>query len=160
MAVYEPGVSIAGSIPMHWMPGYKKKLAEQQYLDALVEFSRGTGPDRARATPLWLMKLLLLLFLSSQERQQMLGLLPENLREHQEVARLDSTVQQYREITAGVLLLYGGKTHSTWVDLAMQQLAAVIPHTDTRAFPTLNHVGIDTKAPQEVAKVVGAYFLA
>ena len=38
IAVYEPGVSIDGSIPMGWMPGYRKKLAEQKHLDAFVEF--------------------------------------------------------------------------------------------------------------------------
>src|SRR3954464_1212375 len=51
MAVYEPGVSIDGSIRMDWMPRYEQNLAEKRYLDGLVEFSRGTGPDRARNTP-------------------------------------------------------------------------------------------------------------
>ncbi len=159
LAVYEPGVSIHGSISMDWIPGYEKKLAEQKYLAALVEFSRGTGPDRARNTPSWLMKLLLPLFLSSQDRKQMLGLLPQNLREHQEVARFDSSYENYREITANVLLMYGGKSGSTWANMAMEQLAAVLPHSETQEFPTLNHFGIDKKAPQEVARAVSGYFL-
>ncbi len=50
VAVYEPGVSIDGSILMHWMPGYEKKLAEKKYLDAFVEFSLAVGPKRARNT--------------------------------------------------------------------------------------------------------------
>ncbi len=159
IAVYEPGVSIGGSISMDWMPRYEKKLAEQKYLDAFVEYSLGTGPDRARNTPRWLMKLLLPLFLSSQDRKQMLGLLPENLREHRELARLDSHYETYRDITADVLLMYGGRTHIAWVDLAMEQLAAVLPHSETKGFPTLNHFGIDKKAPGEVARAVCAYFL-
>jgi pimeloyl-ACP methyl ester carboxylesterase len=159
LAVYEPGVSISGSISMDWMPRYEKMLAEKKYLDAFVEYSLGTGPDRARDTPHWLMKLLLPLFLSSQDRKQMLGLLPENLREHQELARLDSQYETYREITADVLLLYGGRTHIAWVDLAMKQLATVLPHSETKGFPTLDHFGIDKKAPREVAKAVSDYFL-
>jgi len=159
IAVYEPGVSIDGSIPMGWMPGYEKKLAEKKYTDAFVEFSLGTGPDRARQTPPWLMKLLLPLFLSSHERQQMLGLLHENLREHQEVARLDSSYENYREIAAGVLLMYGGKSRSKWVDLAMERLAAVLPQSETKEFPKLDHFGIDKKAPREVARAVSDYFL-
>ena len=159
IAVYEPGVSVAGSIPMNWMPGYEQKLAARHDYDALVEFSLGTGPDRARSTPRWLMKLLLPLFLSARERQKMLGLLPENLREHREVARLDSSYEHYREIAANVLLMYGGKSHSTWVDQAITQLAAVLPHAETKAFPTLNHFGIDKRAPREVAKVVSDYFM-
>jgi hypothetical protein len=105
------------------------------------------------------MKLLLPLFMSSHERQQMLGLLPENLREHQEVARLDSTYQNYREIAANVLLMYGGKSNMKWVDLATERLAAVLPQSETKEFPTLDHFGIDKKAPREVAKAVSEYFL-
>ena len=159
LAVYEPGVSIDGSIPMDWMPGYEKKLAEKKYLDAFVEFSLGVGPERARNTPPWLMKLLLPLFLSSHERKLMLGLLPENLREHHEVARLDSSYENYREIAAGVLLMYGGKSNTTWVDLSMERLAAILPRSETKEFPKLDHFGIDKKAPREVAKAVSAYFL-
>ncbi len=159
LAVYEPGVSIDGSIPMDWMPGYEKKLAEKKYLDAFVEFSLGVGPERARNTPPWLMKLLLPLFLSSHERNLMLGLLPENLREHHEVARLDSSYENYREIAADVLLMYGGKSNTTWVDLSMERLALVLPRSETKEFPKLDHFGIDKKAPREVAQAVSAYFL-
>jgi pimeloyl-ACP methyl ester carboxylesterase len=159
IAVYEPGVSIDGSIPMDWMPGYEKKLAEKKYADAFVEFVIGTGPERARQTPPWLMKLLLPLFLSSHERKLMLGLLPENLREHQEVARLDSSYENYREIAADVLLMYGGKSHTKWVDIAMERLAGVLPHSETQEFPKLDHFGIDKKAPRDVARAVSEYFL-
>jgi pimeloyl-ACP methyl ester carboxylesterase len=159
VAVYEPGVSIDGSIPMGWMPGYEKKLAEKEYLDAFVEFSLGAGPERARNTPPWLMKLLLPLFLSSHERKLMLGLLSENLREHQEVARLDSSYENYREIAADVLLMYGGKSNTTWVNLAMERLAVVLPRSETKQFPKLDHFGIDKKAPREVARAVSTYFL-
>jgi pimeloyl-ACP methyl ester carboxylesterase len=159
VAVYEPGVSIDGSISMDWMPRYERMLAQKKYLDAFVAFSLGTGPDRARNTPPWLMKLLLPLFLPSYERKLMLGLLPENLREHREVARLDGQYQHYQEIAADVLLMYGGETKSTWVDLSMQRLATILPRSETLEFPTLNHFGIDKKAPKEVASAVSTYFL-
>lgn len=159
IAVYEPGVSIDGSILMDWMPGYEKKLAEKKYLDAFVEFSIGAGPERARNTPPWLMKLLLPLFINFHEHEQMLGLLHENLREHQEVARLDSSYQNYREISADVLLMYGGKSNAKWVDMAMERLAAVLSQSETKEFPKLDHFGIDKKAPRDVAKAVSEYFL-
>jgi pimeloyl-ACP methyl ester carboxylesterase len=159
IAVYEPGVSIAGSIPMGWMPGYEKKLAQKNYAGAFVEFLIGLGPERIRNIPRWYMKLLLPLIMSSHERKQMLGLLQENLREHQEVARLDSRYENYREIAADVLLMYGGKSNTTWVDLAMERLTAVLPRSETKEFPKLDHFGIDKKAPREVAEAVCAYFL-
>jgi len=159
IAVYEPGVSIAGSIPMGWMPGYEKKLAEKNYAGAFVEFLIGLGPERIRNIPRWYMKLLLPLIMSSHERKQMLGLLQENLREHQEVARLDSSYENYREIAADVLFMYGGKSDVEWVLLAMEQLTAVLPRSETKEFPKLDHFGIDKKAPREVAEAVCAYFL-
>ena len=105
------------------------------------------------------MKLLIPLFLSTHERKLMLGLLPENLREHQEVARLDSSYENYREIAADVLLMYGGKSNMKWVDMAMERLAEVLLQSETKVFPKLDHFGIDKKAPQEVARVVSDYFL-
>lgn len=159
IAVYEPGVSIAGSIPMGWMPGYEKKLAEKKYLDAFVEFSLSVGPERARNTPPWLMKLILPLFLSAQERQHMFTLLHEGLREHREVARLDSSYENYREISAEVLLMYGGKSDVQWVNLLVERLTTVLPQSHTQQFPKLDHFGIDKKGPQEVARAVSTHFL-
>ena len=61
---------------------------------------------------------LLVIFLGSFSKwfRQMLGLLNQNLREWREIARLDSTYQNYREIAAGVLLMYGGKSDSKPVE--------------------------------------------
>jgi pimeloyl-ACP methyl ester carboxylesterase len=158
-AVYEPGVSIDGSLSAGWMPRCQQKLAEQKYLDAFVAFVLGLGPDSRRNTPPWLMKLLLLLFMNPHERKQRLTLLPEGLREHQEVVRLDNSYENYRAITADVLLMYGGKSDSSAVNLAMERLAAVLPRSETREFPKLDHFGIDQRAPQEVARAVSAFFL-
>jgi pimeloyl-ACP methyl ester carboxylesterase len=160
MALYEPGVSIDGSIRMDWMPRYEQELAQKRYLDALVEFSRGTGPDRGRNTPRWLMKLLLPLFLTAAERERMLALLSENLREHREIAHLDSHHERYRDISADVLLMYGGKSGIAWVPLAIERLLAVLPRAATREFPGLDHFGINKGSPREVARAVGDYFQA
>lgn len=86
IAVYEPGVSIDGSMPIDWMPGYEKKLAEKKDVDALVEFTLADAPPRLRKIPHWLMKpLVLLLFIRYPESRQILGLLHANLREWQEL---------------------------------------------------------------------------
>jgi len=159
IAVYEPGVSIDGSIPMGWMPGYEKKLAKKDYAGAFVEFLIGMGPERIRKIPHWYMKLLLPLIMSSHERKQRLGLLQENLREHKEVARLDNSYENYQEISAGVLLMYGGKDHTAQAERSMKRLAAVFPRSETKEFPKLDHFGIDKKAPREVAHAVSDYFL-
>src|SRR5437588_4471607 len=53
IAVYEPGVSIDGSMPKNWMPGYEKKLAENKDLDAFVEFTLADAPPPLSKTPPW-----------------------------------------------------------------------------------------------------------
>jgi len=160
IAVYEPAVSIGGSMPTAWMPGYEKRLAEKRNLDALVEFTLADAPRRIQKTPRWLMKLILLVLMSfSRQYRQMLDLLDQNLREWREIARLDSSWEHYREIAAGVLLMYGGKSDSAAVTLAMERLAAILPHAETKEFPRLDHFGIERTAPREVAKAVGDYFL-
>lgn len=158
-AVYEPGVSIEGSMPMGWMPGYEKKLADGSEFDALVDFTLCVGPERLHKMPRWLMKLALLFFVSSRERRQWLALLPENLREWREIGRLDSSYEHYREVAAGVLLMYGGRSDSRAVTLAAERLAAILPQSETKEFPRLDHFGIERTAPREVAKAVSEYFL-
>jgi pimeloyl-ACP methyl ester carboxylesterase len=159
IAVYEPGVSIDGSMPVHWMQGYEKKLAENRNLDALVEFTLADAPSRLAKTPAWLMKLMLrLFFVRHPGSKQMLGLLQQNLCEWREIARLDGHYMDYREISAAVLLLYGGRSDSRAVDLVIERLPAVIPHCETVVFPKLDHFGIERTAPREVAKVIGDFF--
>ncbi|GHO64799.1 hypothetical protein KSC_036910 [Ktedonobacter sp. SOSP1-52] len=159
VAVYDPGVSIDGSIPVAWIPSYEKKLAANKQLDAFVEFTLAMGPESARKTPPWLMKRMLPLFLKSHQLKTILSLLQENLREHKEVARLDNSYKNYREIAAGVLLMYGGKGHIPQADTSMKRLAAVFPRAETRKFPALDHFGLNKTGPQEVARAVSAYFL-
>jgi pimeloyl-ACP methyl ester carboxylesterase len=160
IAVYEPGVSIDGSMPTAWMPGYQKKLSEKRNLDALVEFTLADAPRRIQRTPRWLMKLILLVLVScSRQYRQMLDLLDQNLREWREIARLDSRCEHYREVGAGVLLMYGGRSDSKAVTVAMERLAAILPHAVTKEFSQLDHFGIERTAPREVAKAVSDYFL-
>jgi pimeloyl-ACP methyl ester carboxylesterase len=160
IAVYEPGVSIDGSVPTGWMRGYQDKLAAQRHMDAFVEFVRGMNPESAGKVPPWLMPWLLRLFLRAAERKQIFSLLEQNLREHQEAARLDNSYRTYRDIAAGVLLLYGGKGYTRKTEETMQRLAAVLLRSDLRVFPKLDHFGINKKDPQEVGRTVSAYFLA
>ena len=49
VAVYEPGVSIDGSMPTAWMPGYAKKSPKRN-VDALVEFTLADAPPRIQKT--------------------------------------------------------------------------------------------------------------
>ena len=95
---------------------------------------------------------------TSRQYRQMLGLLEQNLREWREIARLDNTYGHYAEVGADVLLMYGGRSDSKAVDLVAARLPKAIPHVTLRAFPRLDHFGIERTAPREVARAVGEFF--
>jgi pimeloyl-ACP methyl ester carboxylesterase len=159
IAVYEPGVSIDGSMPVYWMPGYEKKLAMKRNLDALVEFTLADAPARLAKLPAWLMKFMLrLFFIRYPDSRHMLGLLQQNLREWREIAKLDGRYVDYREVSAAVLLLYGGRSDSKAVDMVAERLPAVIPYCERKVFPKLDHFGIERTAPEEVAKAIKEFF--
>lgn len=158
IAVYEPGVSIDGSIAVNWMPEYEIFMAKRKYLDALAVFSIGAGPENARKTPLWLMKILLPLFIRKREKQQMYGLLPANLLEHKEVANRNNAYKHYRQVSASVLLMFGGKSKLIWVTKAISALSLVLPSSEIKEFPELDHFGPDKTGPVDIAQAVTAYF--
>lgn len=159
VAVYEPGVSIDRSVPIGWVPAYEKKLAEKKELDAFIEFVKGMNPDSAGKAPAWLLKIVLPLFMGSHDLKQKLSLLQESLREHKEVARLDNSYANYREIAAGILLMYGGKGRTAQTEARWKRLAAVFRQVEIKEFPKLDHFGFNEGAPQDVARAVSAYFL-
>lgn len=160
IALYEPGVSIDGSMPSSWMPGYEKKLDEGRRVDALVEFTLADAPPRIQRLPAPLLKLIVFMLISvSHQYRQMLRLLDQNLREWHEITRLDNTYPNYGQISADVLLMSGGRSDSRAVDLVMMHLPEVLPHADKMVFANLDHFGIERTAPREVAKAVSDYFL-
>jgi hypothetical protein len=55
--------------------------------------------------------------------------------------------------------MYGGRSDSKAVTLAMERLGAILSHSVTKEFSRLDHFGIERSAPQEVAKAVSDYFL-
>ncbi|MBF6170912.1 alpha/beta fold hydrolase [Nocardia blacklockiae] len=158
VAVYEPGLSIDGSIPCDWMPVYERKLAQHKPFDAFVEFVRAMGPESARRAPRWVMRRMLPLFMEPAERDLVTGQLAENLREHREIARLDNTYPRYRDIEAEVLILQGGKDHGPQADIDRATLEYVIPRCTGHLFPDLDHFGLDKHAPERVAGVIGTFF--
>jgi hypothetical protein len=53
----------------------------------------------------------------------------------------------------------GGKSDSKTVTVAMERLAEVLPHPETKEFPQLDHFGIERTAPRKAAKVVSDFLL-
>jgi len=157
VAVYEPGVSIDGSIDTSWAPACQAHLARGQHLDAFITFVRGINPQTTGKAPRWLLKLILPVAIRKREREQKYRLLPAAIREHEEAARLDNTYPHYRDVTADVLLMAGKDATTTGAGRASQSLLPVLLTATLTTFPALDHFGPEKK-PKQVAEAVSAFF--
>ena len=153
LAVYEPGVSIDGSVDMSWAPAAQAQLARGRDLAAFITFVRGINPQTTGKAPRWLLRLILPIAMRKRERAQKYQLLPTTIREHAEAARLDNTYDSYRDITAEVLLMVGKDAGAGRVG---KRLLAVLPRASLAEFPALDHFGPE-KRPKEVAETVSAF---
>ena len=158
VALYEPGVSVRGSIPMGWIASCQRLVAEGKPLDAFATFSVAAGPRQARRLPVWLMKRLLPLFIGAAERAQIYDLLPTSFIEHRVIGGLDNSYAGYQQVQADVLVMHGGKSGLDWVGPALSALADVLPSIIVREFPRLDHFGPIKRGAPEVAAIVGDFF--
>jgi len=158
IAVYEPGVSINHSIPIDWATAYQNHVAAGKPLDAFIDFIRGSGPAFMKMLPNWWLRLIMPMVIKGEEWDKTVALLPSNLIEHKEVARLDNTFQTYRDVSAKVLLMAGGKSPA-FREKTLQTLSGVLPQSEIKICPKLDHFGPTGNRISEVAQVIKDYFL-
>jgi pimeloyl-ACP methyl ester carboxylesterase len=157
VVVYEPGVSIAGSIPLAWMSRYRERLAAGDRRGAFAAMAAGAGgaPAVLERMPLWYVKLMLRLFVKQEQWRHIEPLLEAGLVEHEQVAALDdSTAERYRAVAARVVLLGGAKSPSFATTSLFEHLAGAIPQTASELIEGLDHTAPDEKAPDVVAEHV------
>jgi pimeloyl-ACP methyl ester carboxylesterase len=157
IAVYEPGVSIDGSIDTSWAPTCQAQLDRGRDLAAFITFVRGLNPETSGKAPRWLLRLIPPIAIKKQERAQKYRLLPSTIREHAEAARLDNSYRRYGDITAEVLLMAGKDAAKTGAGRASQTLLPVLPNASVTNFPELDHFGPEKK-PEQVAEALSAFF--
>jgi len=154
VAVYEPGVSIDGSIPSNWFDEYKENLDNNKPVDAFAIFIRAMHPV-FRYLPKWYFKLLMPVIFG-EELKKIKDQLPANLYEHKEAVRLNNTYKNYSQISADVLFMAGGKSKNAIEEA--RRIAGIIQNATVKAYPTFDHFGIDKRGPKEIADEVAAFF--
>lgn len=112
IAVYEPGVSIGGSIPTHWMRRYQQLLDHGDTRQAFAYFVQQSGhaPGPVAHLPLWYLRSILRLVVRKRQWARFEPLLAANLFEHQQVAACDGALATYSAVQAQVLLLAGRRS--------------------------------------------------
>ncbi len=157
MALYEPAVSVNASVPIAWLPDFERLLENKKYLGAQVSVLKGARlVGNARFLPNLIFEQVLRSFLKGEQLEEMSKLLPTLPKEWREVIKLDSTSDQYARVTAETLLLAGTKSPA-FIHQAIQTLESVLPHSQTRVFPGLDH-SAPVAAPEKIAQALKDFF--
>jgi pimeloyl-ACP methyl ester carboxylesterase len=159
IAVYEPGVSVDGSIPVDWLTRAHQEVSAGTDFEAFITFARGVNPDQTGRVPRWLLRLILRRAIPPAELQQNLTLMPAAIREHAEVGRLDGRLADYREVAAATLIMRGKGGDRSRQAVAHARLASTIPRSATMTFAKLDHFAPEKK-PGQVAGAVLRFFAA
>jgi pimeloyl-ACP methyl ester carboxylesterase len=159
VAVYEPGVSAGGSIPVGWIDRARQEVSAGADFEAFLTFVRGVNPGQTGRVPRRLLRVILRHAISRAELQQNLTLMPQAISEHAEVGRLDGRLADYHEISAATLIMRGKGRSTGRQARTLAQLADMIPHSQTLTFPKLDHFAPEKK-PDEIADAVQRFFAA
>lgn len=160
MALYEPGVSIhALQSDWDWMIEYEDAMNHNDSRRAFASFVQGAGHTPLTRMPKWYAKFILRMMVRGNQWNKIEKLLHENLNEHKEVMRLDSTFENYKQIDADILLMSGENSPES-VHEMIQVLDDNISKVQTIVLPKLDHLSPQNENTSvEVAKRVKEYFL-
>ncbi len=159
IAVYEPGVSVAGSVPVGWLGDYRRLLAAGDTRGAFAVMARGAGhaPALLARAPLSLVRTLMYCLPKSQW-QELEPLLPTALAENEQIARLDApTAGRFASVTAPVLLLGGTKSPAAITTRALRALHEAIPGSELELLAGQRHTAPEKKAPGAVAETLSRF---
>jgi pimeloyl-ACP methyl ester carboxylesterase len=159
IALYEPGVSVGDSVPVHWIPRYRRLLENGKPRAAFACFVQGSGqaPGPVARLPLWYLSLVLRMAIEKEQWRRFEPLLAANLLEHLEVAAHDDAYEGYAAIGADVLLLGGSRSAGFTSAELLPLLQRTIPRAEAAILDGLDHNAPDEKAPAQVAERVLAF---
>lgn len=164
VALYEPPLSVDGSVPVEWLPRYEGELAAGRLAAALITVGKGlrTEPFFTRIPrPV----LLPLLTIGSHLQREPSGddvtvteLIPTQRFDMRLVREMADTLPDYAVLRARVLLL-GGSKSPAYLTAALERLAATLPHARRTILPGLGHSGPENDGdPGVVARALRAFF--
>lgn len=164
VAVYEPPLSLHGSVPTSWVPRFEREVVQGKLASAMITALKGLKISRAfTILPRWV---LLLLIMSLQRREkQTLGpndvsmemLVPAGRFDIQLFKDMDATLENFAGMRAEVLLL-GGEKSPAFLRDSLSALSQTLPHVKRIQYPGLDHSGPNVTAPERVSKDLRAFF--
>jgi pimeloyl-ACP methyl ester carboxylesterase len=159
VALYEPGVSINGSLPTGWTGRYQQLLDSGDRRGAFAWFVQHSGhaPAVVAKLPSWYLKGIMRFVVRKDKWARMNPLLEANLLEHRQVTVEGRNVERFGAITADVLLLGGSRSPTFSTDQPFEALRRIVPRCTVEILDGLDHLAPNDKAPETVAKRVMAF---
>jgi pimeloyl-ACP methyl ester carboxylesterase len=160
VAVYEPGISINGSIPTSWTARYRELLQASDRRGAFAHFVQHSGQASTfvRHLPQWYLKTILRVVLKGEKWTRMDQLQEASAAEHDEVGRADNNAAIYRQIRSRVLLLGGQRSPQNMTSIPFAMLHKAIADSEIDILPDLDHLAPDDKNPLAVAHRLQRFF--
>jgi len=152
--VYEPGVSVHGSMPLGWIPRYRELLDRGDARGAFTCMVQQAGfaPAILGRMPAWCARAILKLVVRGRQWQAMKPLLRTHLLEVEQVALLAGDASRFSTIDSRVLLLAGAKSPAAITSQPMLEVQAVIAGATFELMEGLGHTAPDEQAPERVAE--------
>lgn len=158
LILYEPAVSIDGSLPLDWLPDYEQAILSKDYASAMALIITGLPLNWMSKVPRWILRPFFSLMLRGKEGSEIAELLKTGIHEVREAQHLDSAYKRYRNIHAKTLLVGGAKSPAFLLDV-LPVLAETLPHTQVMTLPGLDHTAPDEDAPETVANAIRPFLL-
>jgi pimeloyl-ACP methyl ester carboxylesterase len=169
VALYEPALSVNGSIPTAWLARYDKEIAQGKIASALVTCMKGTGigPPILNRMPRWILEPLTKMAMASEGKKakaddvsmRMLAGTPRH--DFQLVVEMEGAIERFKSLRAQVLLL-GGNKSPDYFRVALDSLAEVLPDARRAQLPGLDHGGACNAnrggQPEQVAQPLRRFF--
>lgn len=159
VAVYEPGISVDGSLSVSWIGRARQQVEAGANFDAFLTFISDINPEQSGRVPRWLLRAIIKRVIPPAKLQQYLTLMPQALNEHVEIGRLDAHFADYRAVTAATLFMRGKARLAGWQAVAPARLTELLPGSETVAFPRFDHFAPEKK-PGAIAAEVLRFFAA
>ena len=162
LALYEPPLSVNGSVPVAWAARYRREIVAGRTAAALATVLKGLQVEPAfNVVPRFALVPLLTLGLRAEQNKNdvpMADLIPTMSADLGLVEQVADTTKDYAAVDAEVLLLEGSKSPA-YFGLALDELSAVLPRSSRRVLPKLDHSApTDGGKPEVVADVLRGIF--